>query len=189
MTSLIAPFIECAIIETGVRKNCRDGWVMDKRGKVFEAQWLERLGRVFSKNEVEYLIIGKSGAIIHGFPDTTQDIDIFPKKSVENGRRIVAALKELGFWVDSALEKAIVAGKDFIQIRGGPFDIDFIFAPDGLDSFESAKKKVHWVGKRYPVASLEDIIKSKKAASRQKDREVLDRLEEFAKYLKRQRQR
>lgn len=160
---------------------------MEKPRNVFSTESLEDLTKIFSKNKVEYLIIGKSGAIIYGFPDTTQDIDIFPKKSVDNCKKIAASLKELGFHIDRQLEKAIVDGKDFIQIRGGPFDIDLIFAPDGLESFDSAKKKSSLVETKYPAASIDDIIKSKKLASRQKDKEVLNRLEEFAKYLKHKR--
>lgn len=158
---------------------------MERPSKVFTSKSLEDLTKVFSKNHVNYLIIGKSGAIIYGFPDTTQDIDIFPEKSAENGGRIVSSLRELGFDIDNRLEKAIVEGKDFIQIRGGPFDVDLIFAPDGIESFHDAKKRSSLVEGKHPVASIKDIIKSKKAASRQKDREVLYRLEEFAKYLQR----
>ena len=172
---------------TGVRKSYRDGLGMEKPGRVFSTKSLEDLVKIFSKNKVEYLIIGKSGAIIYGFPDTTQDIDIFPKKSADNGRRIVASLKELGFHIDHKLEEAIVNGKDFIQIRGEPFDIDLIFAPDGLESFDDAKRRSSLVEAKYPAASIDDIIKSKKIASRQKDKEVLVRLEEFAKHLRNQR--
>lgn len=156
---------------------------MEKPSKVFTSKTLENLTKVFSKNNVDYLIIGKSGAIIYGFPDTTQDIDIFPEKSPENGRRIVSSLRDLGFGIDNKLERAIVTGKDFIQIRGGPFDIDLVFAPDGIESFCEAKKRSSLVEGKHPVASIKDIIKSKRSASRQKDREVLDRLEEFSKYL------
>lgn len=185
------PLIEsstgCVIIINGAERGCRDGWGMEKPSRVFDAQSLEKLIKIFSKNKVSYLIIGKSGAIIYGFPDTTQDIDVFPEKTLENGRRIVVSLKKLDFAVDSPLEKAILAGKDFIQIRGGPFDIDLIFAPDGLASFDEARKRSSLVDKKYPVASLDDIINSKKCASRKKDKEVIDRLKEFAQYLNKRR--
>ena len=185
------PLIEsstgCVIITNGAVRSCQAGWDMEKPGKVFDARSLEKLTKIFARNKVSYLIIGKFGAIIYGFPDTTQDIDVFPEKTVGNGRRIAASLTELGFAIDSPLEKAILEGKDFIQIRGGPFDIDLIFAPDGLESFEETKKRSSLVDKKYPVASLDDIIKSKKCASRNKDKEVLGRLKEFGQYLKQRR--
>jgi len=151
--------------------------------RAFSYRLAERLASAFSKNGVEYLFIGKSGAILYGFPDTTQDVDIFPEKDPENGKRIVVALRELGFEVDSQLEKAIVEGKDFIQIRGGPFDVDLVFAPDGMESFEEVKKRSRLIEGRFPVASLSDIIRSKKAAGRQRDKEVLQRLIAFKRFL------
>lgn len=157
---------------------------MEKPPRVFSSQNLERFAQVFAQSHVEYLIIGKSGAIVYGFPDTTQDLDIFPEKTQENGRKLISALKELGFPLDRKLEEAILQGKDFIQLRGEPFDLDLVFAPDGIESFREAKRRAHWVEGKYPVAALEDIIKSKRIASREKDKEVLHRLETFAEYLK-----
>lgn len=144
----------------------------------------ERLAGVFKKWDIDYMFIGKSGAILYGFPDTTQDIDLFPRKNIVNGNKIVAALKELGFNIDDTLGAAITAGKDFIQIRAGPFDLDLIFAPDGIESYERAKQNARVVNKKFPVAHLEDIIRSKKSAGRKRDKETLPRLMDFYAYLK-----
>jgi hypothetical protein len=144
-----------------------------------------KLTEVFDKHNVEYLFIGKGGAIFYGYPGTTQDIDIFPKKSKENGRKLVRALKELGFDIDEILQEAIVEGKDFIQIRGGPFPLDIVFAPDGIESFEEAKKRSQLLDGQFPCASIDDIIESKRAAKRQRDKEELPRLEAFRDELKR----
>lgn len=155
--------------------------------RAFSYRQGERIAEVFARHGVEYLFIGKSGAIFYGFPDTTQDADLFPDRTPENGRRIAAALKELGFPVDGELEAELVRGKDFVQIRSGPFDVDLVFAPDGIDSYAIAKSRSELVDGVFPVASLQDIIKSKRAANRPKDRESLPRLEAFAAYLTRHR--
>lgn len=60
---------------------------------------------------MRYLFIGKSGAIILGYPDTTQDADIFPDRSPDNGRALVAALRELGFDLSSVEAAEIERGK------------------------------------------------------------------------------
>jgi len=57
----------------------------------------KKLADIFMKYSIKYLIIGKFGAILYGYPGTTQDIDIFPDKEKSNCQRLVAALKELGF--------------------------------------------------------------------------------------------
>jgi hypothetical protein len=49
---------------------------------------------------------------------------VFPRRSEDNGRRIVAALLELGFSLSPADQADIVRGKDVVQIGSGPFDID-----------------------------------------------------------------
>jgi len=138
----------------------------------------------FYKNNVDYLIIGKGAAILYGYPGTTQDIDIFPKKTKENCLNLVNALKEIGFIMDEKLEKAILQGKDFIQIRGGPIPLDIVFAPDGIESYEDAKKRMKMIEGKFPCASIDDVILSKKASGRQRDKEELPRLESFRDELK-----
>jgi len=147
---------------------------------------ISKLAEVFSKYGVEYIFIGKGAAILYGYPGTTQDIDIFPKKSEENCVKIINALKELGFEINDELEKAILSGKDFIQIRGGPFPLDIIFAPDGIESYDKAKKRSKLIDGKFPCASIDDIIASKRAAGRKRDKEELLRLEAFREYIKNQ---
>ena len=71
--------------------------------------------------------------------------------------------------VDPDLEREIVAGKDFVQIKTGPFDVDLVFAPDGISSFAEAKERGLTEG-IFRVANLRDIIASKTASGRRKDR-------------------
>ena len=63
----------------------------------------QEVAAAFAKHQVDYMFIGKSGAILLGYPSTTQDVDVFPRKSPDNGRRIVAALTDLGFMIDENL--------------------------------------------------------------------------------------
>ena len=50
----------------------------------------------------------------------------------------MVALRELGFAITSAQREEIVRGKDFVQLKDGPFDLDLVFAPDGIERFEDA---------------------------------------------------
>ncbi|MBI5387660.1 MAG: hypothetical protein HZA90_23620 [Verrucomicrobia bacterium] len=138
----------------------------------------QEIARAFREHGVDYLFIGKSGAILLGYPGTTQDVDLFPARSAENGRHMVAALRSIGFEIEPELEREIVAGKDFVQIKTGPFDVDLVFAPDGIASFEEAKARRVTEGV-FPVANLRDILASKRASGRQKDLVDLALLEEF----------
>lgn len=148
------------------------------RREAFHPTQAREVAAAFGRHGVDYMFIGKSGAILLGYPGTTQDVDVFPRKDAENGRRIVKALVELGFPVDSALEAEIVRGKDFVQIKSGPFDIDLVFAPDGIESYDEAKGRID-LSSGFPVASLRDIIESKRAANRPRDAVELPLLQAF----------
>ncbi len=136
----------------------------------------------FGKHAVKYLFIGKSGAIILGYPDTTQDSDVYVEKTSINCQAILEALIELRFVFSDAQKQEILRGKILIQLKNGPFDMDIIFAPDGIERFDDAwKRRVELDG--FPVCNIDDIIASKQAANRQKDRESLGRLLSFRDWL------
>ena len=148
---------------------------------MFEYRQAAEIRDAFDRHGVRYLFIGKSGALLLGYPDTTQDADVFVDKSVENGRAIVTSLIELGFQVSDQREQEILRGKDFVQFRVGPFDLDLVFAPDGIERFEDAGKR-RIVVDGYSVCHLDDIIASKIASHRQKDVESLPRLQAFREF-------
>ena len=150
--------------------------------KKFDYAQARELANAFAKHKVKYMFIGKSGAIILGYPDTTQDVDVYPLKSKENCEGLQKALLDLGFPLDLKEQQEIGRGKDFIQIRKGPFDIDLVFAPDGIENFQEAYARSKTVeGLR--VCDINDIIKSKEEAGRRKDKESLERLKEFRDWL------
>ena len=65
-----------------------------------------------------------------------------------------------------------------MQLKNGPFDLDLVFAPDGIDSFAEAKARAYHED-IFPIANLCDIIASKKASGRMKDWLDLHLLELF----------
>ena len=144
----------------------------------FEYRQAQAIADVFGKHGVRYLFIGKSGAIILGYPDTTQDADLFIDKDPANNRRLVAALIEVGFDLEPQHRREIERGKDFVQLRYGPFDLDLVFAPDGIETFADARERALEV-EGIPVCHIDDIIRSKEATGRVKDRESLPRLKAF----------
>lgn len=147
----------------------------------FEYRQAQEIRDALARHHVRYLFIGKSGAILLGFPDTTQDAVLFVERSPANGRALVAALRELGFALTEEQARDIERGKDFVQLKNGPFDLDLVFAPDGIERFEDAwRRRVDVEG--FPVCHIDDIIASKQASNRVKDRESLPRLRSFREY-------
>jgi len=153
--------------------------------ETFSPLQAQEVAVAFAKHHVDYMFIGKSGAILLGYPGTTQDVDVFPKKGEENGRRLVAALMALGFELDRALVEDIIKTKDFVQIKSGPFDIDLVFAPDGIEDYDKAKERMDR-STDYPVLNIRDIIASKRAANRVRDLIELPLLEAFCEVYEKQ---
>jgi hypothetical protein len=131
----------------------------------FEYRQAEQIRDTFNRRGVRYLFMEKSGAILLGFPDTTQDVDLFVKRSSENCQSLVTAPRELGFELTDDRAAEIQRGKALVQLKNGPFDLDLIFAPDRIEQFDDAwQRRIDVEG--FPVCHLDDIIASKAAANR-----------------------
>ena len=83
----------------------------------FEYAQAGEIAAAFGRRGVRYLSLGKSGAILLGYPDTTQDASLYVEKSHANGLAIVAALTDLGFPLTPEHREEIGRGKDFVQKR------------------------------------------------------------------------
>lgn len=147
----------------------------------FEYRQAEEIRDAFTRHGVRHLFLGKSAAILLGFPDTTQDTDLFLEKSPDNGRAAAAALCDLGFALTEEQTSQIERCEDFVQLKNGPFDVALDFAPDGIERFEDAWRR-HVEVDGFHVCHIDDIIASKEATGREKDRESLPRLKSFREF-------
>jgi hypothetical protein len=86
----------------------------------FEYRQAEEIRDAFARHGIRFLFIGKSGAILLGFPDTTQDAALFVEKDARNCRALVSALRELRFSLTDQQAAEIEQGKDFVQLKNGP---------------------------------------------------------------------
>jgi hypothetical protein len=118
----------------------------------FEYRQAEEIRDTLARHGVRYLFIGKSGAIILGYPDTTQDADLFPERSPENGRALARGLLELGFALSPVEVAEIERGKDFIQLKHGPFDVDLASRPMASNGFRTrGAEEWWWTGSPYAI--------------------------------------
>jgi len=152
----------------------------------------EKILAVLEEHGVRCILIGGFAAVIHGSPYVTTDVDIVPAVDRENLQRLSDALRGLHAKVWTSSEP-----------DGVPFDhsassladariwnlvtdfgrLDLTFQPSGTQGYEDlARDATHLaildVG--VDVASLADIIRSKEAAGREKDRLVLPVLRRLA---------
>ena len=92
----------------------------------FSAKSLRSVTAALDRHGVTYMVCGKLAAILQGFADTTQDIDIFPRPVPGNAERLIRALDELGFNLASQDRQDILDGKDFIQFPNAPVPLDIV---------------------------------------------------------------
>jgi hypothetical protein len=149
--------------------------------------------KVLDRYQVEYLIIGGVGSIIQGAYISTKDLDLIPMTTKENFFRLSAALRELGGRLRGAEDVYIpITPALLINMHIGTWvtkfgDLDILYSIPSGDKGEqynfeklfkdSRKGRVGHLVVR--VASLKDIIASKRFAGRAKDLAVLSELEKL----------
>lgn len=80
-----------------------------------ERDFEELLG-LFNRHRVRYCIVGAYAVAFHARPRYTKDIDLLVEPSLENGRKIVAALKAFGFGSLKLTPEAFAQPGRFIQL-------------------------------------------------------------------------
>jgi hypothetical protein len=145
----------------------------------------EKLLEVLARHGVRHVLIGGFAGVIHGSPYVTTDVDVVPDPAAANLLRLSAALDELHarVWTDAEPEgvrfdhdAASLAASRTWNLVTDFGRLDITFEPSGTQGFaDVARDAVHLsiLGAEVEVASLADVIRSKEAAGREKDRLVL----------------
>ena len=140
---------------------------------------------VLDRHGVRFVLIGGLAAILHGASHLTTDVDIVPYESKDNLTRLSAALRELdarirvsgepdGVPFDHSAESLARVRTWNLQTAKG--DLDIAFEPSGTHGYDDLARDAVVMrvrGSDVPVASLADVIRSKEAAGRERDRLVL----------------
>jgi hypothetical protein len=146
---------------------------------------------VLVRHQVRFVVIGGIAAISQGYPLPTEDVDVTPSRDRENLERLARALRELGARLRTASDPTGVSFPiDANMLRRGESwtlrtrlgDLDVVFVPAGTQGFDDLSRDATLtdLGTSRPVpvlvASLADVIRSKEAANREKDRAQLPAL-------------
>lgn len=143
-----------------------------------------RILRSLHQHQVDFVLVGGLAATAHGSSLLTGDADITPSRRIDNLERLAAALRELGarlrtdrdpegvpFPVDAAFLAAQPLMLNLATLAG---DVDLTFAPSafpgGYDQLLPNAVRVRIIDDvDTSIASLDDIIRSKEVANRNKD--------------------
>jgi hypothetical protein len=122
---------------------------------------------------VRYVVIGAAAFPVHGYARATLDVDIFIQAAPLNARRTLAALADVGYDVTDITEEDLLGKK--ILIRQYILETDIHPFVAGATFEEVWRHRIRDRIGKTPAnfASLDDLIKMKRAANRPKDREDL----------------
>jgi hypothetical protein len=146
----------------------------------------DALIRLLGRHGVAYVLIGGLAAVTHGAPLITQDIDVCYARDDPNLERLAAALGEVHAELRGT-EPGLPVRLDARMLRAGDAftlstDIgwlDLLGTPAGTAGYEDLARTADaydLFGFRVLVASVEDLIRMKRAAGRPKDLLALEEL-------------
>ena len=132
-----------------------------------------RLIKSLLNHHVKFVIIGGHAAIYYGVTRNTGDLDILIEPSIENGKRLMAALKTL------ELELPEIAENEFTQnlvLTFGlePDAVDILNYTPGLE-FNQVYKSAVESDLRIKIIDLRSLIKNKESLNRTGEKSYLDK--------------
>ena len=147
-----------------------------------EKDFEELLG-LLNKHKVKYCIVGAYAVAFYGRPRYTKDLDVLVEPAIENGKKIVRALKEFGFDSLELSEYDFAKKNNIVQLGYEPLRVDFINSIKGCsfkEVWENKRKGIYGRKKVFFVGPNE-LIKNKKLLNRNQDKVDLEILHRGAK--------
>ena len=139
---------------------------------------LVMVARAMREQGLEAILIGNAAAALRGAPVTTVDLDFLVRKTTATARKIERLADSLGGVV--FVPHYPVSGLYRLLRDEDQLQLDFMTQVHGVTSFNSLRSRADvfaLADEAMTVASLTDIISSKRAADRPRDRAVLHVLE------------
>lgn len=142
----------------------------------------ERLLRTLAEHEVDFYVIGALAAWLQGSPAVTVDLDVMPRRDLDNADRLADALNALGVRERDGEGRVELEGADFLGWRPQRFDtdagpVDVVPEAAAVGGYEEAATIELQLGDfRVRVLTLDAVIASKEELGRPKDLAALPAL-------------
>jgi hypothetical protein len=140
----------------------------------------EKLLRSLVDHEVEFCVIGAVAAWLQGNPTATFDLDVMPRRELDNAKRLAAALNALGARSSDGGGKT--EGADFLGWQSQRFDteagpLDIVPQATAIGGFEDVATIELALGEiSVRVITIDEVIASKEELGRPKDTAALPAL-------------
>jgi len=140
---------------------------------------LNRLLQRLFEADIDFVIVGGFGAILHGSSVLTRDLDVCALLTVDNLEKLRATFKDLHpthrltpqriSFLENP-ERGVALKNLYLQTDLGPLDL--MSSITGVGDYErvaASAIEVDLFGRRVKVISIEDLIAAKEALGRDKD--------------------
>lgn len=142
----------------------------------------EALLRKLVEHEVDFHVIGAVAAWLQGSPVTTLDLDVMPRRDLDNAERLAAALNALGARHRADRIRRELEGADFLgwqtqhfETEAGPLDV--VPKAAAIGGFEDVATIELVLGDlTIRAATIDEVIASKEELGRPKDTAALPAL-------------
>lgn len=134
--------------------------------------------KLLNEHNVRYLLIGGYAVGYHGYPRTTNDIDLWIAIHNDNAQKMVRVLQEFGFNDKEMSAALFLKEKTIVRLGLPPIRIEISTGISGVTFDECYPNRVSAVldGIEVPVIAKTDLIRNKKASGRHKDLADLEEL-------------
>ncbi len=142
----------------------------------------ERLLRALVDHGVEFYVIGALAAWLQGNPTVTLDLDVMPRRDIDNADRLAAALSSLGARLPGREAALELDGGDFLGWQAQRFDteagpLDVVPLAAAIGGYEDAATVELTLGEfSVRAITIDDVIASKEKLGRPKDTAALPAL-------------
>lgn len=139
---------------------------------------IEQIGLALVKVKLEAIVVGNTASALHGAPVTTEDVDIVVRDTPLNREKLQRLAEELGGSNPTEISEMTTARR--VMLPESYLDVLFGRIGGGIrfESLRAHASQMKIGSATLTVASLADVIKSKRAAGRKKDLAVLPILED-----------
>ena len=125
----------------------------------------------FNTHHVEYMVVGAYALAYYGVPRYTGDIDVFVRRTEENAKRVIDALRDFGFSFPNLTADDFLRENNVVQLGVPPVRIDILTFLSGMDWDTAALhvENAELDGIPVQIIGKDDYITNKKASGRTKD--------------------
>jgi hypothetical protein len=133
---------------------------------------------LLKSNNIRYLLIGGYAVGYHGYPRSTNDMDIWIAIDPKTAEQMVLALKEFGFDTPQLSEKLFLKEKNIVRMGIAPMRVEILTTISGVNFEECFQQRIvdEIDGIEINIINLKHLKINKKASGRHKDLDDFENL-------------